>query len=251
MAYKFSLTREQIKEQTAQIPATYKAYAETVQRVLVAGVEYAVVEADASILKECFAVLQEKHMRWARTYVTMRGIPLSYDKEKDKVRFSQDKGRGILRERGYDLTKLPKGEAWPEDALAILATYAVGIMAGTAWDASLKEAQKEERKEAKAANLADFDKQKKRLDKMLKEAIEAGHSKEDLLKGYLPEQPASVPAPTMSSEDAELLKLAKQYHDILDMLAAHNGDEAVANAVMVAVAAAIQRATAETTKKAA
>lgn len=249
MAYKFSLTREQIKEQTAQIPATYKAYAETVQRVLVAGVEYTVVEADASILKECFAVLQEKHMRWARTYVTMRGIPLSYDKEKDKVRFSQDKGRGILRERGYDLTKLPKGEAWPEDALAILATYAVGIMAGTAWDASLKEAQKEERKEAKAANLADFDKQKKRLDKLLKDAIEAGHSKEDLLKGYLPEQPASTPA--MSSEDAELLKLAKQYHDILDMLAAHNGDEAVANAVMVAVAAAIQRATAETTKKAA
>lgn len=249
MAYKFSLTREQIKEQTAQIPATYKAYAETVQRVLVAGVEYAVVEADASILKECFAVLQEKHMRWARTYVTMRGIPLSYDKEKDKIRFSQDKGRGILRERGYDLTKLPKGEAWPEDALAILATYAVGIMAGTAWDTSFKEAQKEERKEAKAVNLADFDKQKKRLDKMLKEAIEAGHSKEDLLKGYLPEQPA--PAAALSSEDAELLKLAHKFHDILDMLKGHDDNESVASAVMVAVAAAIQRATAETTKKAA
>lgn len=249
MAYKFSLTREQIKEQTAQIPATYKAYAETVQRVLVAGVEYAIIEADGSLLQECFNVMHEKHRRWAKLYVSMRGIALTYDKEKDKVRFSQDKGRGILRERQYDVAKLPKGEAWPEDALTILATYAVGIMAGTAWDASLKEAQKEERKEAKAANLADFDKQKKRLDKLLKDAIEAGHSKEDLLKGYLPEQPA--PAPAMSSEDAELLKLARQYHDILDMLAAHNGDEAVANAVMVAVAAAIQRATAETTKKAA
>lgn len=251
MAYKFSLTREQIKEQTAQIPATYKAYAETVQRVLVAGVEYAVVEADASILKECFAVLQEKHMRWARTYVTMRGIPLSYDKEKDKVRFSQDKGRGILRERGYDLTKLPKGEAWPEDALAILATYAVGIMSGISWDASLKEAQREERAANKAANLADFDKQKKRLDKILKEAIEAGHSKEDLLKGYLPEQPAPTTAAALSSEDAELLKLAHKFHDILDMLKGHDNNEAIASAVMVAVAAAIQRATAETTKKAA
>lgn len=243
MAYKFSLTREQIKEQTAQIPATYKAYAETVQRVLVAGVEYAVVEADGSILKECFAVLQEKHMRWARTYVTMRGIPLKYDKEKDKVSFSQEKGRSILKERGYDVAKLPKGEAWPEDALSLLATYAVGVMSGSSWDTTFKAAQKEERAAAKAEKLADFKTQKEKLDKMLKAAIEAGHSKEALLEGYLPEQPA------MTSDDMELLALAKQYHDILNMLKGHDKDEAVANAVMVAVAAAIQRATAETTKK--
>lgn len=245
MAYKFSLTREQLTAKTKEIPATYAAYQKLTQEVLVAGVEYAIIEADGSLLQECFNVMHEKHRRWAKLYVSMRGIALTYDKEKDKVRFSQDKGRGILRERQYDLTKLPKGEAWPEDALAILATYAVGIMAGTAWDASLKEAQKEERAANKAANLADFKKQKDKLDKMLKAALAAGHSKEALLEGYLPEQPA------MTSDDIELLALAKQYHDILDMLKGHDKDEAVANAVMVAVAAAIQRATSEATKKAA
>lgn len=245
MAYKFSLTREQLTAKTKEIPATYAAYQKLTQEVLVAGVEYAIIEADGSLLQECFNVMHEKHRRWAKMYVSMRGIALTYDKKQDKVRFSQDKGRAILQERNYDVKKLPKGGTWPEDALSLLATYAVGVMSGSSWDTAFKAAQKEERAAAKAEKLADFKTQKEKLDKMLKAAMDAGHSKEALLEGYLPEQPA------MTSDDMELLALAKQYHDILNMLKGHDKDEAVANAVMVAVAAAIQRATAETTKKAA
>lgn len=233
MAYTFSMTEADLAKGISEIPSTYKTFAELVQRLGVAGAEYAIVNRRGEYLQKILEVLPEKYRVFFKAWATQANVALVFDKEKQNIHFSGRKGAAILKARGMEWKRENPEVLTPEDEkmLETLANFAAGVLSAVQWDSQLKKEQKEKR-DAKAVTVDDL---KKSVERLKKKAEKAGVELEELGIGG-----------TVAVAEV----LPKDIQDVVNLLMPYAGDKPVMESLVVAVTLALNEATKKEVKAA-
>lgn len=203
MSYKFSMTQKELDAGIQKLPATKQAFVKEVQRLLLAGAEYAVMEQNGSYLNRVLDVLDKALRDVAGRYMSGNGFPFTYDGT--KLAFKQTRALAILKGLGREVEAPKDGSNLPEEALSTLMLSIVAVMNNNQWDAEDMKARREKRAAAKKEITAE--ELKKRLDKLLKTAKEAGIDEQE----FMPQ--ASQPVGQASEE------LTPEMQKVVSMLA--------------------------------
>ena len=226
MAYNFSMSEQELVKGISEIPSTYGAFASLVQRLGVAGAEYAIVNRKGEYLQNILEQLPEKYRVFFRQWATQANVALIFDKEKQNIHFSGRKGAAILKARGMEWKRENPEVLTPEDEkmLETLANFAAGVLSAVQWDNQLKKEQKEKR-DAKAVTVDDL---KKSMERLKKKAEKAGVSLGELGIG-------TVPAPVVVEE-----VLPKSVQDVVNMVLPHAGNPDAIVAITLAISGALK-----------
>lgn len=226
MAYNFSMSEQELVKGISEIPSTYGAFASLVQRLGIAGVEYAIINRKGEYLQNILEQLPEKYRVFFRQWATQANVALVFDKEKQNVHFSGRKGAAILKARGVEWKRENPEVLTPEDEkmLENLASFAAGVLSAVQWDSQLKKEQKEKR-DAKAVTVDDL---KKSIERLKKKAEKAGIE----LSAF------DIGNPVVVTEE-----LPKDVQDVVNLLMPHAGNKPVMESLVVAVTLALHEAT--------
>lgn len=209
MSYKFSMSVKELESGISKLPATKQAFVKEVQRLLLAGAEYAVMEQNGSYLNRVLDVLDKALRDVAGRYMSGNGFPFTYDGT--KLAFKQTRAIAILKGLGREVEAPKDGSNLPEEALAALMLSIAAIMNHNQWDAEDMKARREKRAAAKKEVTAE--ELKKRLDRLLKSAKEAGIDEQD----FMPQAPQAM--------EQVPQELAPEMQQVVDMLEPYAGDK--------------------------
>lgn len=220
MSYKFSMTQKELESGISKLPATKQAFVKEVQRLLLAGAEYAVMAQNGSYLNKVLDVLDKALRDVAGRYMSGEGFPFVYDGT--KLSFKQARALKILELLGRK-TEAPKdGSNLPEEALSTLMLSIVAVMNNNQWDAEDMKARREKRAAAKKEITAE--ELKKRLNRLLKMASEAGVDPAE----FMPQ--ASLPVEQVPQE------LAPEMQQVVSMLEPYAGNKQAMATIVASLA---------------
>lgn len=228
MSYKFSMSVKELESGIQKLPATKQAFVKEVQRLLLAGAEYAVMEQNGSYLNRVLDVLDKALRDVAGRYMSGNGFPFTYDGT--KLAFKQTRAIAILKGLGREIEAPKDGSNLPEEALSTLMLSTAAVMNNNQWDAEDMKARREKRAAAKKEITAE--ELKKRLDKLLKAAKEAGIDEQD----FMPQAPQAV--------EQVQEELAPEMRQVVRMLEPYAGNKQ-AMATIVASLASVMASFAE------
>lgn len=223
MSYTFSMTEDALAAGIKKIPDSKRAFVNEVQSLLKAGVEYAVLKQNGKYLNDILAALDGRMAAVAGRYMSATGMPFEF--KDSKLAFKQTRALAILKNLGKQVDKPKAGEQLPEWALEALLLGVLGTMSGNMWDSEAVKADKEARKAAKAEKSTEEIKAalKKKIDKAIKEAKEAGLdasdvAPDDLIRVVPSAAPATEPEQHLSTKMQQVVDMLEPYEgsDILD-----------------------------------
>lgn len=241
MSYTFSMSESELDAGIKKIPDSKKAFVNEVQRLLKAGVEYAILRQNGTYLNSILEALDGRMAAVAGRYMSATGMPFEF--KDSKLAFKQARALAILKNLGKTVDKPKAGEQLPEWALEALLLGVLGTMSGNMWDSEAVKADKEARKAAKAEKSTEEIRAalKKKIERAVKEAKEAGLdasevAPDDLIRVIPSAAPAQAQAPAISAE----------MQQVVDLLSPYEGTE-----VMATVLASVASILAASVKKAA
>lgn len=228
MSYKFSMSVKELESGISKLPASKQAFVKEVQRLLLAGAEYAVMEQNGSYLNRVLDVLDKALRDVAGRYMSGNGFPFTYDGT--KLAFKQTRAIAILKGLGREVEAPKDGSNLPEEILSTLMLSIVAVMNNNQWDAEDMKARREKRAAAKKEITAE--ELKKRLDKLLKTAKEAGIDEQE----FMP----------VSSQVVEPVQeeLAPEMQQVVSMLEPYAGDKQAMATIVAGLASVMAGLTA-------
>lgn len=228
MSYKFSMSVKELESGISKLPASKQAFVKEVQRLLLAGAEYAVMEQNGSYLNRVLDVLDKALRDVAGRYMSGNGFPFTYDGT--KLAFKQTRAIAILKGLGREVEAPKDGSNLPEEVLSTLMLSIAAVMNNNQWDAEDMKARREKRAAAKKEITAE--ELKKRLDKLLKTAKEAGIDEQEFM-------PASSQAVEQVQEE-----LAPEMQQVVSMLEPYVGDKQAMATIVAGLASVMAGLTA-------
>ena len=224
MAKTFIMSEKDLAAGLAKFTASVKEMQDGAQTLLYPCVEYAIRNCNATYCNQLLAALPEKMQPYMREFMTRKGVPLVWDKDKKKIAFSFRLAKQIYKEKGKGTwdTKSNPDQLTDSDkgALDFISALAITVLESGKWYDSLKADQKAEREAAKASkSTADKEKAiRESYERLCKKAKEAGVT--------LPSGEAVVLPPAIA--------------DVVKMLTPVADDNNIMLGVMAAIASCLQ-----------
>ena len=225
MTTAYIMSERDLVSKLAKFTATVKEMQEGAQTLLLPCVERAIRDCNATYCNQLLAAVPDKMKPYMREYMTRKGVPVMWDKDKKKVVFSfraaqaiyKDKSGGKAWESSRDPNKLSDVD---KECLAFVSAIAITVLGAGKWYDNLKAEQKAER-EAKNAAKTQEDKAKAILDSFSRLEKKAKELGVDL--------PSSTAAP-----------LPKPLEDVVKMLSPVADNNAMMASVVAAIASCLQ-----------
>ena len=155
MATAYLMSEKELDLGLTKFTATVKEMQDGAQALLLPCVEYAIRNCNATYCNRLLAAIPDKMRPYMREYMTRKGIPLVFDKDKKAVAFSYRVAKIIYKEKmngkQWD-TKADPNNLSDNDktALEFLSAIALTLLDSGKWYDNLKADQRAEREAAKA-----------------------------------------------------------------------------------------------------